>query len=182
MKKLIEKTENEILELTGIHVPKGLLEIKKTAETLKVILAGQEIGSLETEDEEDEENVMAEIENLLYDETRTIREILIAHRMGEIEQDLHEPVSNFEEWALEKLKEHGLEEYISIEVTDFGYGGLHWETEEEYVHGFPSFGLKVTNFDTIDFDFPIDIDDDPVQLDLGQIKDAFLVYLSGIRN
>ncbi|NOX84754.1 MAG: hypothetical protein GXO86_02130, partial [Chlorobi bacterium] len=69
-----------------------------------------------------------------------------------------------------------------IEVTDFGYGGQHWEMEEEYVQGFPSFGLKVTNFDTVDFDFPIDIQDKPVQLDLGKIKEAFLIYLTGIRH
>ncbi|NOX84484.1 MAG: hypothetical protein GXO86_00735 [Chlorobi bacterium] len=182
MKKLIEKTETAIIEMTGIHVPKGLLEIKKTAETLKVILDGQEIGSFETEDEEEEEELMFGIEELLEEEMRTIREILIGHKIGKIEQDLHDPVSSFEEWALEKLKEHGLEEYISIEVTDFGYGGQHWEMEEDYVQGFPSFGLKVTNFDTVDFDFPIDIQDKPVQLDLGKIKEAFLMYLSRIKH
>lgn len=118
---------------------------------------------------------MVLVEELLDDEIITIRDLLIEHKIGVLENKLRSVIEVLTDWVLKELREYNLEEYISIDIENFGYPGQHWEMEEEYVHGLPSIGIKISNYDNIDIDFPIDTRDEPVKLDLEKIKETFRV-------
>lgn len=174
MKGLKSKIITTILDETGIRLHPKDFQFSSINNLFVLKLWGAELISKKFQSEKslESDEFAEDLLNELFDEYYDFREKIIEVKKEDL---TNQYLDNIEDEVVEYLESNKVDpvmietldfEFIDSESTRSNHLGDDW--------GFPLFGLRITDFESVDYFYPIDVLKDPLIIDSKVIKEGLL--------
>jgi hypothetical protein len=181
MKLIKEKLIDSVQEETGIKLTSKDFQIQADLGVLKIILWGEELLSMEyDEDQLEDDDFAEEVVQELFREHYDLRGKIVEMKLDDLNNN-HLP--SISENILDKLEEAKVDErlldVLDFEFIDQGYiqGNFTSPGEEEF--DYPDLALRVTDFEDLEHFIEIDPYKNPSDLDIGVISNQIILKIRG---
>lgn len=174
MKGLKSKIITTILDETGIRLHPRDFQITTADHMLSLKLWGVELISKKYQSEKslDSDEFAEDLLNELFDEYFDFREKVIEVKKEDLTNQYLEPVKTEVTANLKKNKVSA----AMIDSLDFEFidaaGTKGSKIADDW--GFPTFGLRITDFESVDYFYTIDVLKEPITIDVNVISEGLL--------
>ena len=174
--KIIYFLNDYIYNETGINIDEYNFELEISDNKIIALIKNFEFSEI---DYEEEDFNAADLAIELIEQVGDVKRKLVEIKILELEEAITEVKQEITDYLKTFLGESKIND-ISIDIEEFGYDYKHWETDDEAESGYPEIGLLITDYENIDFRFPLNIYSVEEPLEIEQFREEFEQYYTNI--